>query len=107
MSKLTAEELKIIADGMYPDERVHISEPYDIHSQPKHVRINATEYNPITNNGQMVEIMEKLKIDVEHRTGHKKAWLITKKGTRGFNGKTINEAVCRAALEYFKGRDNE
>jgi len=67
------------------------------------------EYNPLTNNDQMVEIMEKLlrkgygvcvngwgnKILFEYQ-------ILDCENNVVAEGKTINEAVCNAAYEHYK-----
>ena len=109
------EELKIIAEGMgkiiavsfdfIPDEdSIYLG-------ACSHTYLGATcfKYNPIENAAQCMEIMEKLIQEANYSifAGFDKSTRVMLgmkiKGT----GKTINEAVCRAALEYFKGENNE
>ena len=103
------EQLKVIAEGMGYDS-VEIRE-YETGAPSVWVRLpcqsQSTEYRPdTTNNDQMVEIMEKL-FDL--------GWIISKFEDKylltlevvcnistQFTGKTINEAVCNYAYEYFK-----
>ena len=96
---MTPEQLKVIAEGMgyhfdcINDGVVLVS-----------TNVNLWEYNPITNNDQCMEIMEKLHTWVTwpfHK--HSCEILISKEGKSYIGkGKTINEAVCNAAYEYFK-----
>jgi len=97
------EQLKVIAEGMgYIN--IHVSAPY-VYIDYSHNDL-LTNYNPLTNNDQMVEIIEKL-LDL--------GWTISKfedkylltleivcNVSTQFMDKTINEAVCNAAYEYFK-----
>lgn len=104
---MDAEKLKVIAEGMgyelrgssspYLTDRVVVWNGKDIHTR--------AIYNPLTNDSQCMEIAHKLKINTEYfkDIDEWEAWrkesdnsvLIT------INGKTINEAVCNAAYEYF------
>ena len=99
MSELSAEDLRVLAEGMgyvifsVGEQFVTVWDGKDIHTRKR--------YKPhTTNDTQCMEIMEKLHIninyiyenDVEAKVGR----------TYKSSGKTINEAVCKAALEYFK-----
>jgi hypothetical protein len=98
MKGMKAEQLNVIAIGMgYKDvffPRVYIN--YTKYNQ-------LTNYNPLISNDQMVEIINKFIL---------KGWMICAKDKEiiitdlAYNeiaiGKTINEAVCKAAYQYFK-----
>ena len=106
---MNTEKLKVIAEGMG-----YTSWISDIYSKPEcwyetgnmHEFIKKGRYNPTTNNDQMVEIMEKILNSLKN--------IKIINFTSGVNvsfgffgdlegeGKTINEAVCNAAYEYFK-----
>jgi len=98
-----AEKLKVIAEGMHPQDYISVR----IVDDRVHIRSelcgsrNAAEwiYNPLTNNDQMVEIVERLKISIEYQ--RKDKWLAETQDELAF-GKIINEAVCNAAYEYYK-----
>jgi len=101
------EKLKIIAEGM-GYERVVIAKdcnpPKVMKLRVRLVGFERDEYNPLTNNDQMVKIMEKCKIcvmphDIEVFW---EAYLGYKGKIYEANGKTINEAVCNAAYEHYK-----
>ena len=94
------EQLKVIAEGM-GYENIQILRGI--------VRLNTwtvsrtilDEYKPhTTNNNQMVEIMGKLKLSVYYYADVN-TWYGRLNGDPSY-GKTINEAVCNAAYEYFK-----
>ena len=95
---MKSEELKIIAEGMgyYVNPSMEDGVTIDING-------HWFDYNPdTTNDTQCMEIMERLKLSV--RWQHDICYVSQ---TRYFasgvsNGKTIREAVCKAALEYFK-----
>ena len=95
------EELKIIAEGMGINVRVD----GDYCSlEPKHGDTHYTAYNPLADDTQCMEIMEKLKITLLHDFVLE-CWSASKVKNNNRvigEGKTINEAVCKAALEYFK-----
>ena len=123
MHNLKPEKLKVIAEGVYPDyirasEKDRFSDSVSsiwIYTHSKitgHVVMitrngESIEYNPLTNAEQCMEIMEKL-----IRIG----WVLKDIGNitqmhyqgTGFPtrviGKTIAEAVCNAAYEYFRER---
>ena len=98
------EKLKVIAEGM----------GYEVAIKPRNIRGTITDavfnyngevwYNPLTNAEQCMEIMEKLKLDVVWWP-EQKEWsserCIAGSSTIGYTGKTITEAVCKAAYEYF------
>jgi len=103
------EQLKVIAEGMGYKSKVTPSrrsiKTYPYNYCPKLERWKL--YNPLTNNDQMVEIMEKLKVKTWWNEDEKlrKAFIPSANNDieTGFGfGKTINEAVCNAAYEYFK-----
>ena len=107
---MEAEKLKVIAEGM--GYSAVVIEAFDIHSKPNHVKIQPAngvlrgftlDYNPLTNNDQMVEIMEKLKVSLlQNDDDFITAYLEIDEIYFSARGKTINEAVCNAAYEYFK-----
>jgi len=97
---MNPEQLKVIAEGMgYKCEYNSADAPmifiHDIWMV----------YFPILNNDQMVEIMEKFDGDIEiHKTSPsliEVALHVQFTKTYYGRGKTINEAVCNAAYEYF------
>jgi len=63
------------------------------------------EYNPLTNNDQMVEIMEKLihlhNLSIHGGFAGTDTTIRNREGRSIADGKTIHEAVCNAAYEYF------
>lgn len=63
---------------------------------------NASIYNPLTNTEQCLELMEKLKINLEHN-GQLNRWesFITPAAEYWF-AETINEAVTNAAIAAIK-----
>lgn len=95
------EELKIIAEGMGVE--IEDSKLCGLTVVKSNSAIYLRDiYNPLTNDTQLVEIMEKLRVGVEHSSGE--IWLAYADRFQPYSqGKTINEAVCKAALEYFKG----
>ena len=111
---MEVEELKVIAEGVgYEASITNKSMGGDNMwvNIKEHPLASATNiYNPLTNNDQMVEIMERLKVAVQwSRTDS--CWiseiLFLPENSDAIiydsEGKTINEAVCNAAYEYFKG----
>ena len=100
---MEAEQLKVIAEGMgyeirssktsMSEDRLMVWNGFDISTRQK--------YNPLTNNDQMVEIINELKIDTEYWY-RLDEWSAEPRGGASRRGKTINEAVCNAAYEYFK-----
>lgn len=112
MSELKVEMLKVIAEGM--GYTVRLSELNEICTSGDGVFIergkvlNTTYYNPLTNNDQMVEIMEKLIHEcIYHIRGGANpndVHIRDKDYALVAKGKTINEAVCNAAYEYFKDK---
>ena len=101
------EKLKVIAEGM----------GYEVAIKPRNINGTVEDavfsfhgevwYDPIINNDQMVEIMEKLKVGVNYDF-YRDVFLSYIYDDFGVillsknEGKTINEAVCNAAYEYFK-----
>jgi len=100
------EQLKVIAEGMgiEVEDTTMLGLTVVKSNSATYLR---HAYNPIKNNDQMVEIMEKLKLHT---------WWFEKdklwKSVRDSDlytptfiglGKTIREAVCNTAHEYFKG----
>ena len=92
---MKAEKLKVIAEGM-GYKIAYIVNDWVMCEAMGGMIFNYTPH--LTNNDQLVEIMEKLGLDVIYDQG------IWKSGrdTANYYGKTISEAVCNAAYEYFK-----
>jgi len=95
---MKAEQLKVIAEGMgYEVAYINTIGAVFIHGKLP------SRYNPLTNNDQMVEIIEKLarddSLEIKITIGCKP--LVTYNFADYYIGKTINEAVCNAAYEYF------
>lgn len=100
------EELKIIAEGM----------GYEVHLEMgvrnnqgmmclyiHHANGTRTEYAPdTTNDTQCMEIMKELKTDIEYWYRLDEWEANPRRDEIPKRGKTINEAVCKAALEYYK-----
>ena len=107
---MNTEQLRVIAEGM--GYKIHSVSDGIVFISHAGFRVNGFPYQPdTTNNDQMVEIMEKLEIDIEHKASGLVAY--TYKGNNEVllysgQGKSINEAVCAAAYEYFskEGLDN-
>lgn len=94
------EELKVIAEGMgYISGLNGYMEPCFYKLGGRHPE--EIEYTPLTNNDQMVEIMEKLKISIWFDGV---TWVAQIKNNNRSLEDTINEAVCKAAYEYFKDK---
>ena len=105
---MKTEQLKVIAIGMDYEAWVNKDTVYVKHAGFQ----EGFPYKPdTTNNDQMVEIMEKLKanlfwpvLDNDGETTHKASICIKPcEHVYGYS-KTINEAVCIAAYEYFKDK---
>jgi len=100
---MNAEKLKIIAIGM--GYEAAITESCDRVCYREKGNTLWFDYSPdTTNNDQMVEIMERLKIAVHFWN---EEWCANRYTEidgieKGSIGKTINEAVCNAAYEYFE-----
>ena len=107
MNEITPEKLKVIAEGM----------GYNAVIKPRNIRGSVSDavwlvdreewYEPhLTNAEQCMEIMEKLEVNVLFIS--KCLWQAVvgldfgMTGGVDGRGKTINEAVCNAAYEYFK-----
>jgi len=99
---MEAEKLKVIAEGMgYETERVKSNAGCDWVDIIIDGYI-AVKYSPLTNNDQMVEIMERL-LDIESVLEVERSLALDNtRFVNGCSGKTINEAVCNAAYEHFK-----
>lgn len=63
-------------------------------------------YRPETDNDQMVEIIEKLHLNIDWLNGSG-MWRVNVPNHKFKYGKTLNEAVCLAAYNYFKGQNYE
>ena len=96
---LKPEKLKVIAEGMGYEASMHPNGWVYIWIDDKWIK-----YNPLTNAEQCMEIMEEVKITLLYDFVLN-YWSASKvKGSKRIigEGKTINEAVCNAAFEYFK-----
>lgn len=120
MSDITPEMLKVIAEGMGYDPFVHNGTCYAYHDKSSKFWMykgivedgresEATEncrYNPHTNNDQMVEIMKMVlhNLKCSIYPGFDNEDTIIHDGDNRWlsHGKTLNEAICKAAYEYFK-----
>lgn len=105
MSNITPEMLKVVALGMgYEDAEILRSSVIIAKSRVSDTSTVMAEYNPLTNAEQCMEIMEKLRIDLEFWADSVDA-IINKHNDNADvitrYGKTINEAVVNAAFEYF------
>jgi len=102
------EQLKVIAKGMLPHEQIDIEDGEAwIMNYPattpngRGYKILGTQFNPLEDNNQMVEIMERLRVDVYRYDSDDYPWRALIRGGKQAEGLTINEAVCNAAYEYF------
>ena len=100
------EELKVIAYAM-DKMNVHIRHEEVLHELPTcepHPRC-IVKYNPLTNNDQMIEIINKIPLETR-REGrlHCVRYVMEEGKSIWFFGETFNEAVCEAAYEYFKDK---
>ena len=93
------EQLKVIAEGM-GYIILGDSSLYPTVKKAEHSKVVA--YNPLTNNDQMVEIIEKLKIDLYYYPDEDYCWKALVRRDTQQEAITINEAVCNAAYRYFK-----
>lgn len=110
MNNITPEQLKVIAENMPDGRPVDIDEDgcvwyvnypsTTVYSGGR--KILAVEYNPPTNDAQCMEIMEKLKIWCRYMNNQWYTIVDCDLSNAEGRGKTINEAVCNAAYEYFK-----
>jgi len=104
---MNAEKLKVIAEGI-GYESVVIAKDCTPHKVMKHAEgtmgtlCRRDDYNPLTDNDQMVEIMERLKISLHFDESDRWYICINGSSVAGFSD-SINEGVCNAAYEYFKG----
>ena len=99
---LKPEKLKVIAEGMGYQASNFYWPSYS--GKIKYITVKGKEYNPLTNAEQCMEIMEEVKITLLYDFVLN-YWSASKvKGSKRIigEGKTINEAVCNAAFEYFK-----
>jgi len=100
------DKLKLIAEGM-GYERVVIAKdcnpPKVMKLKVRLVGFERDEYSPLTNNNQMVEIINKTHPSIDWIDDDLWQVIIHKKSVtyEGW-GKTINEAVCNAAYEHYK-----
>jgi len=98
------EKLKVIAKKM-GYEYVRINLDKDVQGYPKN-GFHRIIYNPLANNDQMVEIIDKLVLQAFsgiNITFTNRYRVIDKNLCVLGEGKTINEAVCNAAYVYFSG----
>ena len=108
---LVAKMLADIARGMPDGRPVEIDEDgcvWYVNYPPttpdgSGMKILAVEYNPLENDTQMKELMEKLKVDLQWCTVDER-WVIWT-GDDWIIGDTINEVVVLAAYEYFKEKE--
>jgi hypothetical protein len=95
---MNTDKLKVIAEGMGYYVNPSIEEGITVDNEGHWI-----DYAPDTsNNDQMVEIMEKLKLCVEYMADGNYRSYPAGRMCLMETGKTINEAVCNAAFEYFK-----
>jgi len=96
------EKLKVIAEGM----------GYRIHTYQNKILIDVGDsdwvpINPLANNDQMIEILERLLELGWTISKFEDKYLLTLEVvcniSTQFTGKTINEAVCNTTYEYFNG----
>ena len=101
------EELKVIAEGM-GYKIAYIVNDWVMCEAMGGMIFNYTPH--LTNNDQCMEIMERLSVSTSCTdSGVRLAYIGTDDAGLGFptasgRGKTINEAVCSAAYEYFKDK---
>ena len=107
------EELKVIAEGMgrFAETRGNANIVYIYGANQDPDTTPQLKYNPLTNNDQMVEILDVLLsndfiISKDLDTGNYEVWQDSYSVSlvETYLGKTINEAVCKAAYEYFKDK---
>lgn len=101
---ISPEDLKIIAVGM--GYKVRMCHNDNIVTVKADVMYGThTEYNPVYFDSQMVEIMEKLASAgiLEIDMSIKDKCCLTYDSV-DYSAETLNLAVCRAAVEYFKGK---
>lgn len=112
------EQLKRVAESMDSSRPVEIEddEVWYMHYPPTTgegtgVKILATQFNPLEDNNQCLELMEKLNISVKiyEETNNHPEFLRIFASTRanGEGGKTINEAVTLAAIASIDQRIKE
>ena len=99
------EQLKVIAEGMgyeieYESYIVTEIDKPDTYIAFVGVGKDQIQYNPLTNNDQMVEIITKLQLVIDWAGDA--CFAGTYPNLNIYDGKTINEAVCNAAYEVFK-----
>ena len=95
---MNTEDLKRLAEYM---GYISVSDYNDeVYTREKDNIIRELKYNPLTNNDQMVEIMEKFKMSLDWDT-EKFHWVVFSEGM-WVDGKTINEAVTLAAIAAIK-----
>lgn len=101
---MKAETLKKIAE--YMGYEVRLTELFEPVTANDELCLKGTQvrYNPLTNNDQMVEIMEKLKMDVYHYPDEDYCWKALVRRGKQQEGLTINEAVLNAASELVKDK---
>ena len=102
MSEMAPDKLKLIAEGMgYEFPSKGLPDIIVVKGKDGHGFWN---YNPLTNAEQCMEIMAKMLMDIDSMANHVGARV---HGDRVWcTGKTINEAVCNAAYEYFNNENN-
>ena len=96
MSDITPEMLKVIAEGIgYKESIYKVTQIYDGVTIPPQ-----SDYNPLTNAEQCMEIMEKLKLEMDY-FNNRQEWRVNISKHKFSLGKTIPEAICKAAYKYF------
>jgi len=96
---MKSSKLKVIAEGMGYEAEIRDKDftyEHVVIAGNSHVGIKWLKYNPLTNNDQMVEIIERLCPELYYDVGE---WYCTYEDDTYVYGKTINEAVCNAAYE--------
>ena len=95
------EQLKVIAEGM--GYKIQNIDPSSVYVKHAGFTVYGFPYNPLTNNDQMVEVMEKLsRHGILEIDSNIKGECFVTYDSHDYSGKTINEAVCNAAYDYFK-----
>lgn len=110
---MDVEKLKIISEGMGYETRMwpegHPEKELQIKKEGLNGYVYYNWYRPhTTNNDQMVEILKKLisaggLLDGCHAEDEDSFMIYFDEPMRFYTAKTINEAVCNAAFEYFSG----
>ena len=97
------ESLKKIAEAL-GYEVVRINRDKDTHGYPKG-GLHRVIFDPKNNPAQLLEIIEKLEIDIVWELDHTittMVWIDGRQNTASFNDKNLTEAVLNAAEEFVK-----